>query len=82
MLIGVTKDGTGAALGGCRVVVFETGRIAKDGAPIIAETISDGSGNYSVEVPGNKAYQAIAYKPGSPDVAGVTRNDLVPMVGG
>lgn len=78
-LNGITKDSTGAALGNCRVVVFETGRIALNGSPVVGETISDGSGNYTQDVPMNTAYQAIAYKPGSPDVAGITRNDLVPV---
>ena len=46
---------------------------------MVAETISDGSGNYSVEVPMNTAYQATGYKAGAPDVAGITRNDIVPV---
>lgn len=79
LLSGVTYDLASAPLAGCRVVVFETGRIAQTGCPVVAETISDGSGNYSVEVPLNTAYQAIAYLPGSPDVAGITRNDIVPI---
>jgi len=82
LLSGITKDDTGAPLGNCRVVVFETARLQIDGAPIVVETVSDGSGNYAVIVPMNTAYQAIAYKPGSPDVAGITRNDLVPVANG
>jgi hypothetical protein len=82
VLTGITKDSTGAALGNCRVVVLETGRLAVNAAPIVAETISDGSGNYSVDVPMNTMYEAIAYKPGSPDVAGITRNDLTPASNG
>jgi len=80
-LSGITKDSAGAALAACRVVVLETGRLARDGAPVVAETISNGSGLYSVEVPMNVAYQAIAYKPGSPDVAGITRCDVTPAEG-
>jgi len=74
---GVTKDSTGVALGNCRVVVMETGRMQTDAVPIVAETVSDGAGNYSVPVPLNTAYQVISYKQGSPDVAGITRNDAV-----
>lgn len=50
-----------------------------DPISMVAETISDGSGNYSVEVPMNTAYQATGYKVGAPDVAGITRNDIVPV---
>lgn len=82
LLSGVTKDATGAPLGNCRVVVLETGRLAVCGAPVVAETISDGSGNYAVDVPMNTAYEAIAYKPGSPDVAGITRADVTPAANG
>lgn len=82
LLSGVTKDSAGATLGNCRVVIFETGRIVVCCMPVVAETISDGSGNYAVEVPGNTGYQAIAYKPGSPDVAGVTVNTIVPIANG
>ena len=50
-----------------------------DPISMVAETISDGSGNYSVEVPMNTAYQATGYKAGAPDVAGITRNDITPV---
>lgn len=78
-ITGVTKDSTGAALGNCRVVCFETGRLAVGQSPVVAETISDGSGNYTVTVPTNTDYELIAYLPGSPDVAGITRNDISPV---
>jgi hypothetical protein len=77
-LTGVTRDSTGAALGSCRVVVSETARIAVGQTPIVVETISDGSGNYSVAVPLNTLYQVVAYKTGSPDVAGVSLQTLTP----
>lgn len=79
-LTGVTKDSTGAALGSCRVIAFESDRISSDLVEAsIRETISDGSGNYSI--PARRiAYQLTAYKPGSPDVAGITRNDVVPSL--
>jgi hypothetical protein len=80
-LTGVTRDSAGSALGNCRVVALETGRLAKDGAPIVGETISDGSGNYSIEVATNVAHQVIAYLPGAPDVAGISLNTLTPTAG-
>lgn len=79
LITGMTRDSTGAALGACRVVVLEVGRVQKDGAPVVAETISDGGGNYSVEVPLNVAYQVMAYKTGSPDTGGVSLNTVVPL---
>lgn len=78
VLSGVTKDSSGAALGSCRVVVLETGRIGIGQLPVVAETISDGSGNYSVPVASNTAHWEIAYKAGSPDVAGATVNNVTP----
>lgn len=75
---GVTRDSSGVPLGDCRVVVIETGRVTVTDSPVVAETISNGSGVYSVPVPLNTSYQIIAYKPGSPDVAGITRADVIP----
>lgn len=82
LLSGITRDNVGVALGDCQVAILETGRIAVDGAPVVAQTVSDGAGNYSVAVPTNTAFQAIAYKAGTPDVAGISRNDLVPAANG
>ena len=79
---GVTVDEARVPLGNCRVVIFDVGQLAVTGSPVVAETMSDGSGNYSVAVPGPTALQAIAYKPGSPDVAGITRADVVPDANG
>lgn len=77
---GATLDGPGAPLADCRVIAHETGRLdLGEGASIVGETLSDGSGNYSIEVWGNVALQLTAYKPGSPDVAGITRNDVIPV---
>lgn len=79
---GITKDSTGAALASCRVMAMETGRMAMDGPndqmSNVGEVLSDGSGNYTLPVPTNTGYQLTAYKPGSPDVAGITRNDVAP----
>jgi len=83
---GVTKNSSGTPIGGCRVVLFISGRIGvvtvpdKDANPVIAETVSDASGNYSIQVNKSIYYQAMAYLAGSPDVAGLTVNTLVPVV--
>lgn len=80
---GITKDSTGATLGGCRVVLMQTDKILVNpdilANPIITETVSDGGGNYSIQVPKYIPYQVISYKSGSPDVAGITRNDVMPV---
>jgi hypothetical protein len=82
-IAGVTYDSAGAALANCRVVALETGRMAMDLQEAeVGETISDGSGNYSIPVGLNTAYQLTGYKPGAPDVAGITRNDVVPTAVG
>lgn len=78
-ITGQTLNATGTALGGCRVIMLDTTRMVPGGDinPIVAETVSDGSGNYSITAPRPMTYQLIAYLPGSPDVAGITRNDVV-----
>lgn len=77
-IVGVTRDSAGSPLGNCRVVMLEIARIAVNGAPVVGETVSDGSGNYTIEVWGNTAHQGIAYKDGSPDVAGISIDTLTP----
>lgn len=99
-ITGTTYTGAGVALAGCRVVVFETGRIAvvenrsetariqsagnpngkvwESVSPVVGETVSDGSGNFSITVPMNVAYQLTGYLTGSPDRAGITKNTVVP----
>jgi hypothetical protein len=82
-ITGQTKDSAGAALGNCRVIAFETGRMGVDGVEAtVGETISDGSGNYTISASLNVHHQLTAYKPGSPDVAGITRNDVTPIAAG
>jgi len=82
VVAGVTRDGAGAALGSCRVVLMEAGLIVLDPArlnnPIVGDATSDGSGNYSIAVGKPVPHQAIAYLAGSPDVAGVTVNTVIP----
>lgn len=70
-ITGVTRDSTGAALGGVSLEVFRT-----DGA-LVSRTTSDGSGNFVTDPVGLGAtYQVDAYLSGSPDVAGTTKNNL------
>ena len=68
---GVTRDGSGVALGGCTVHVFLSSNDARQGL-----TVSDGSGNYSVSVQPSAPHYCVAYLAGSPDVAGTTVNTL------
>lgn len=79
-LNGTTVDGSGAALANCRVVAQQSSWIYVGQAPeTIAETVSDGSGNFSLTLR-NIDYQLVAYKAGSPDQAGITRNDVTPLI--
>jgi len=76
LITGVTKDSTGAPLGGCTVTLFK----AVDNMPS-ATTVSDAAGNYTFTIDGNsQARFAVSYKPGSPDVTGATVNTLVPVL--
>jgi hypothetical protein len=70
---GVTRSYTGAALGGCVVMLFRT---ATD--ELVESGVSDGSGAFSFgNVGPGQSYYVVAYLPGSPDVAGTTVNTLV-----
>lgn len=72
-ITGVTKNASGSALASCTVKLFR----ASDDL-LIASTTSDGSGSYSFNVGNNTTqYYLVAYKAGSPDVAGTTKNTLV-----
>jgi hypothetical protein len=86
---GVTYNAAGAVLGGCAVEVFTS----ENPPRLVGAAVSDpATGAYSVDVPGPTAigtpsdgevpdvtltFQAVAYLPGSPDVAGVTVNTLL-----
>lgn len=74
IISGVTKDSAGAVLGSCVVQLFLT---ATD--YFISELISDAAtGAYEFRVGlGTGPYYLVAYKAGSPDVAGTTANVLV-----
>lgn len=75
-LSGVSRDSSGVALGGCTVKVFLTGNDTKQ-----FETISDGSGNWSIDVGANPGpFYYVEYKVGSPDRAGTSINTNVPAV--
>jgi hypothetical protein len=71
-LAGITRDSAGAILGNCRVELFITGRDVS-----IAETVSDAVGAFAFDMPGTGPFYLVAYKLGSPDVAGTTVNTLV-----
>lgn len=75
---GITKDSAGVALGNCRVLLIETPtNLATD------DVVSDSSGNYITQIPKGfsqsqtTTWRCVAYKSGSPDVTGTTRNDLL-----
>lgn len=79
-LNGTTVDGSGAALANCRVIAYQSGWIyVAQGTETIAETVSDGSGAFSLTLR-NIDYQLVAYKAGTPDKAGITRNDVTPLI--
>ncbi len=73
LIAGVTRDSGGAPLGSCVIQLFRTSDDA-----IIEEKTSAGDGSFSFTVPnGITQYYIVAYKAGSPDVAGTTVNTLV-----
>jgi len=79
-LTGTTVNGSGAAVGNARVIAYQSGwRYVDAGTKIIAETISDGSGNFTMLLR-NIDYQLVAYKEGTPDLGGLTRQDVTPVV--
>lgn len=84
IISGQALDSTGTALAGCTVYLLQTGKLVLSpdvfANPVLGITTSDAGGNYSFQVASSIAYQVIAYKPGGTDVAGITRNDVVPVV--
>lgn len=70
-ITGITRNSTGVALGSCVTHLFATGPDT-----IVTFQTSDGSGNFSFPNPGSGPFYIVAYKPGSPDVAGTTVNTL------
>lgn len=76
---GNTLDGTGAVLGDCRVILSEPDWDYAGGPAYIRETMSDGSGAYSMQARYSN-HQLTAYKSGSTPLAGITRDSVVPGV--
>jgi hypothetical protein len=73
LISGVTRDKDGTALATCAVSLFRT----SDNA-IMEQTTSDGVGAFAFSAVGlGESYYVVAYKAGSPDVAGTTVNTLV-----
>lgn len=73
-LIGTTRDSAGAVLGSCVVHAFLTASDLETG-----QAVSDTAGYFEVPVPYTGAHYLVAYKPGSPAVAGSTVNTLIPV---
>lgn len=85
LISGQTLTNLGAPLGNCVVSIFQTiSGTTPESEPkgrLVGSTVSDSNGNYSIEVQADPAmtFQAVAYLPGSPDVAGITVNTLTPI---
>lgn len=73
---GITKNSSGAVLASCVVTLFESGKDEK-----LQTTTSDGLGQYIFNVTETvgRTFYVVAYKAGSPDVAGTTVNTLVAL---
>jgi len=71
-ITGITRDKNGVALGNCIVDAFRNWD-----NQFIASTISDGGGNFTVNPISSGPYYLVAYKAGSPDVAGTSVNTLI-----
>lgn len=73
-IVGTTYDGSGSPLGSVVVDAYVTATDTKVGS-----TTSDAGGYYECPTPmaGSQHY-LVAYKAGSPDVAGTTVNTIVP----
>jgi hypothetical protein len=71
-LVGVTRDSTGAPLGVCDLDLYMT-----HADMLAAQATSDASGAFTFWNPGSGPYYIVAYKAGSPDVAGTTVNTLI-----
>jgi hypothetical protein len=73
-IVGECRDSLGAVVSGAVVQGFLT---ATDG--FVAETTSDANGRYELGTPNPGAqHYIVAYRAGSPDIAGTTVNTLVP----
>jgi hypothetical protein len=72
VLSGVSKDSTGAVLGLCQVLIFRT-----EDKSLVAETVSDANGVWSVSMMKGGPFFLVEYLAGSPDRAGTSVNTLV-----
>ena len=68
-IIGRSLDASGNALGNCMVFVFQTASNV-----LVAQTTSDGSGNWTAYPNQQGPYYFVEYKAGSPDVFGTSLN--------
>lgn len=73
-LIGTCRDSTGAVLGSCVIQGFLSGSDLFAG-----QMTCDAAGYFEFCTPYTGAHYLVAYKAGSPDVAGTTVNTLVPV---
>lgn len=70
-VIGVTKDSTGTPIGGVTVLLFNTATNL-----LVDTVVSDANGNYQASDPNNVTCFTVGYLVGSPDTAGVTKNNI------
>lgn len=75
-ITGITRDGADAPLGNCEVELYTRSTDQTFGT-YVARTVSDGGGTFSFRVGPGQVYQHIAYKAGSPNVAGISDRTLV-----
>lgn len=69
---GITKDSAGAVLPSCDVTLYRTADDSVSG-----RAVSDVLGAYWIDASNALFHYAKAYKAGAPDVAGITKNNLV-----
>lgn len=75
-IAGVTKDSSGVPLGNCSVHLFRTSDDVE-----IDMVQSDASGNYEFRSATLiTSYYVLAYKQGTPDVAGTSVNTLIAIL--
>lgn len=68
-VVGVSRDASGAPLGGCTIKIFST---ADD--VLVATALSDGSGDWTAYPNQQGPYYFVEYKVGAPDVFGTSPN--------
>ena len=82
-ITGVSRDSAGAPLGGCTCTLFRVRESVSDGTgkgsyqyEQVAQTVSDGAGNYTFVVGFAGPYRVTFDLDGAPDLAGLTINTL------